>query len=303
MTPSYSSKIIKSEEATQKVTDYNAKKIIHDVPKQIHQSNNFTAEYTGASGSFRMDELLQERTGIGEKRQREVMEKVEESVIDKLKEVEQDAYRKAYELGMEEGRTEGLKNAESLVAAKLMSLDQVMTELADIRRTLVTENEAQIVRLSYVIASKIAIRDIEEDPSYIMDCVANLIDSMQAESKITLRVSHEDFDFIEEFKDRDLKTKDLFAKLKLYKEENLDHGECIFESNHGIINATMEGRLEKLWKTISENIPKTEAHPSMRAMEEEASEEENPIEDTEVESMNEELETSEDSSDDSSDVE
>lgn len=292
----YNTKIIKSEEATQKVSDYNAKKIQHDVPRQIHRTNDFSAEYTGNSGSFRMDELLQERTGIGEKRQREVMEKVEESVISKLKEVEEEAYQKAYNLGLEEGRTEGLKNAETMVAAKLMSLDLAMTELADLRKSLVVENEAMIVKLSYQLGSKIALRNIEEDPGYIMDCVRELIDSMQSDNQVTLKVSDEDFAFIEEFKDRDLKTKDLFSRVKLYKEEGLEHGECILESNHGVVNATLEERLKKVWNTISENIPKIEdaggSSSAIRATTEipsETPQEEIPVEEPQTEEENFEM--------------
>ena len=255
---SYNTKIIKSEEATKKVTDYNAKKITHETPKRVHPSNEFQAEYTGHAGSFRMDELLKERTGIGEKRQKEIMDEVEITVIDRLKKVEEDAYQKAYELGREEGTEEGLQKAEGLVAQKIESLDQIMSQLNDLRKQMIIENEAAIVSLCYQLASKIALRNISEDPGYIMDAIENLIDSMQSDTNINLKVSNEDFDFIEQFKDRDLKTKDMFAKLKVYRENDLQHGECILESNHGVVNASMEERISKLWQSLSENLPKSE---------------------------------------------
>lgn len=252
----FNKKIIKSEQAKNSVSDYSAKKIISEVPQRVHPNNSFRAEIHGESGSFRMDELLQERTGIGEKRRQEVMEKVEEGVIEKLQSVEQDAYQKAYDLGLEEGTQKGLQNAEEMVAGQLASLDNMMKELVELRQRLVVENEAQIVKLCYFLAEKIAIKNIEEDPEYIIRCVSNLIESMQSDSEVTLKLSTRDYEFVEDFRTKNIKAKEMFKNIKLYKEEILNIGECIFESNHGVVNATMEERLNKLWATLSENLPK-----------------------------------------------
>jgi flagellar assembly protein FliH len=252
----FNKKIIKSEQAKTSVSDYSAKKIISEVPQRVHPNNSFRAEIHGESGSFRMDELLQERTGIGEKRRQEVMEKVEEGVIEKLQSVEQDAYQKAYDLGLEEGTQKGLQNAEDLVAEQLASLNQMMTELSELRQRLIVENEAQIVKLCYFLAEKIAMKNIEEDPEYIVKCVSQLIESMQSDSEVTLKVSGRDYEFIEEFRTKNIKAKEMFKNIKLFREDILGLGECIFESNHGVVNATMEERLNKLWATLNENLPK-----------------------------------------------
>ena len=258
---SFNRKIIKSLDAENTVSEFKAKKITHEVPAEINKSNHFEAEFSGEAGSFRMDELLKQRTGLSERRQQEVMVEVESKVIEKLAEVEQDAYQKAYNLGMEEGKEEGLKLAEDRIHSKLAELDQVINSLQGLREEMYKLNEVGIVELAFKLGSRIAMREIKQDPAYIFDCVREVADGMQMDTEANLRVSLDDYDFIEEFKNRDLRNKELFSKIKLYKEENLQKGECIFDSNHGVVNATLENRIEKLWGRLVESFPKTELGP------------------------------------------
>lgn len=248
-------------DAENTVSEFKAKKITHELPTEINKSNHFQAEFSGEAGSFRMDELLKQRTGLSERRQQEVMVEVESKVIEKLAEVEQDAYQKAYNLGMEEGKEEGLKLAEDRIHSKLEELDTIINSLQGLREEMYKLNEVGIVELAFKLGSRIALRDIKQDPAYIFDCVREVADGMQMDTEVNLRVSLDDFDFIEEFKNRDLRNKELFSKIKLYKEENLQKGECIFDSNHGVVNATLENRVEKLWGRLVESFPKTELGP------------------------------------------
>lgn len=265
--PLYSSKIIKSELAERSVSEYKVKKIEHGIPQQIHPSNQFTAEFTGQAGSFRMDELLKERTGLSEKRQQEIMTEVESKVIEKLSEVQEEAYRKAYDLGLEEGKEEGLRQAEQRVFEQLSQLEQMLAELQQVRTELIRRNEAGLVDLAFQLGSRIAMRNIQEDRAYIFDLVREITDSMQVDTELNLRVGVVDFEFIEEFKDRDLRNKELFRKIKMFKEESLQQGECILESNYGMVNAGLQQRVEKLWERLSEAFPKQVAMESLRERE------------------------------------
>ncbi|MFK8138991.1 MAG: FliH/SctL family protein [Bdellovibrionales bacterium] len=262
MMPLSNSKIIKSEKSSESVVDYQARKIKGSMPKHVDKAHDFEKEFSGEAPSFKMDELLEDRMGIGEKRQAEIMSIVEEKTIEKFKEVEEDAYQKAYELGKKEGQEEGLQSKVDEVSQKLHELDILLDSMYELRRKLITQNEAAIVKLCFEMAKRIAMRDISGSQESILSVVQNLADSMQSEIEVTVRMAPEDVEFVEEFQSRDPKTKEMFKKLKILKDEYVKSGECIFESNAGVIDATMEERLNKLWTGLSENIPEDDTEAS-----------------------------------------
>ncbi len=67
---------------------------------------NYLAE-KGKGSDFRMNDAVRVQTGIDEVERINEEGKVEVAALEKLKEIQEDAYQEAYKLGLEEGHKKG----------------------------------------------------------------------------------------------------------------------------------------------------------------------------------------------------
>jgi flagellar assembly protein FliH len=90
----------------------------------------------------------------------------------------------------------------------------------------------------------------------VLEVVKQAIESAQSDEKVTVRVSPQDFAFIESIKEKLGKDFDALKRSKIEASDDVADGGCVIETNYGDVNATVEQKLEKLWETISEKLPR-----------------------------------------------
>lgn len=252
------SKIIKNNDKDTAIINFQAQKIKQGMFELAKKVDDFKREETGQASTFKMDELLKQRTGVAQQRQAELMTRVEEKTIEQLQTIEEEAYKKAYDLGLDEGRVQGLQDAADQVHSRLTALDQILDDLETLKSKLIVQNEGELVKLSFEIGSKIALRNITEDPSYIIDLLTQLASNIETDSEISLKLSKDDLAFVEKYKSEDPRNSQFLMRFKLEEDIGIQNGECRFESNAGKIEATIKDRIQNLWNSLAKNLPKNE---------------------------------------------
>ncbi len=219
-------------------------------------ASDFVAFNTGTESSFRIDRLVAEQTGIAEIERLSIEEKVEREALTRLKELQEDAYQQAYQLGLDEGREKAFQENQAELQEKIRHLEGLLQSVENLKVDLVASNETHIVKLIYYMAKRVVLAEVNERQELVLEVVRQAVQSAQSEENVRVRVSHSDFEFIETAKEKLGKDFDSIKRAQIEASDDITNGGCIVETNYGDVNATLEQRLEKLWNSVAEKLPK-----------------------------------------------
>jgi flagellar assembly protein FliH len=219
-------------------------------------AHDFVAFNSGNSSSFRIDRLVAEQTGVAELERLSIEEKVEREALLRLKDLQEQAYQQAYQLGLDQGREKAFLDQQTELNEKLLHLEELLNSIDRLKGDLIACNETQIVRLIFYMSKRLVLQEIEVKPELILEVVRQAVMGAQSDEKVTVRVSPSDFTFIESIKEKLGKDFDAVKRAKLDSSEDIMPGGCVVETNYGDVDATIDQRLDKLWSSISEKLPK-----------------------------------------------
>jgi flagellar assembly protein FliH len=213
----------------------------------------------GATSGFRIDKIVAQQTGIAELERISIEERVELEALSRLKELQEQTYKQAHELGLNEGREKAYQEARGELETKFAHLESVLHSMETLKTHLVTFNETHIMNLIFHMARKIAMSEIEQNRELILNVVQKAVESAQSDENVTVRVSPEDFAFIEQIKENLGKDFESVKRAKLETSDQVRDGGCIVETNYGDVDATVEQRVEKLWESLVGKLPKVKS--------------------------------------------
>ena len=249
----FSRQILPQEEAEKVVIDFTPQKFPMGIPEP---ADDFNKLQVASPSAFKMNEIIMERTGVAEKLRKEREEVVEQKALEKLKVLQEAAYKEAYDLGMDEGRKEAFAKNEQEIKDGIAKLTELIDTIEKLKKDLLIYNEAHIVKLLYYMASRIAMKEIAENTEAIVPVLQTVLESSQHEEEVTIKISTEDYEYLKDA-ERLLQLKiPGIDSARLEKVDGLKRGGCIIETNYGQVDATLEERLNRLWETVKQTAPK-----------------------------------------------
>ena len=131
------SKILKLDEASKIAFDFNPQKFPVSVPQEAQSftrkdgsdsSEEGQAEVPNRS-NFKLNELIAGQIGVSETEKKETEAKVDALAVEKVKAVQEEAYKEAYEIGLEEGRQKAFEETKASLEERIESLDQLIKKI------------------------------------------------------------------------------------------------------------------------------------------------------------------------------
>jgi flagellar assembly protein FliH len=205
---------------------------------------------------FRMSDALRTQTGIDEIEKVAEQNRIEEKALVKLKDIQESAYKEAYNLGLEEGKKESFQKYNEDIEIKLNQLEELLSKISVLKTELEGQNEAHFIKLIFEIASKIAYQKIENDSGVIVEILRLSTNLAQQEESIVVRVAQNQFQFLEDLKNETNREFEFIKKLKFEPDKDIVAGGCVILTNYGEIDARVQERVQKLWEQLSEAAPK-----------------------------------------------
>lgn len=248
------STILCKEEAEKLAIEYAPRKFPMSISPTAHAFHSLQSAQ--GEPSFKLDKIIAKKTGVEELERVSLEEKVEAEALAKLKEVQESAYQQAYELGLQEGRERAYQEHSDDIAQHLNSLETVLQKIENLKVELVSFNEVHIMKLIYHLASKLAMTEISAHQEMVLGVIKGAIGDVQSEERLTLKVAPADFAFVESVKSKATGELHSFRNLKIEESEAVNPGGCIVETNYGVVDATIEMRVQKLWDALSDKLPK-----------------------------------------------
>lgn len=247
--------IQKEDEKSNIVMDYMPKKI--SVPVTREAQSFIMAQPQQNASNFRLSDLIAQQTGIHELEKASVEKRIEQKALERLKEIQEKAYEEAYSLGLEEGTKKGHQEAQQEVSQRLQDLNVLLEKFAQIKVDILQRNEIQIVDFVYFLASKLAYREIQKDEQRIIPVLRHAMETLQKDENMVIKISTHDLSQIDELKKISSQEFEFLNRVKFEPLETIEPGGCIIETNYGLIDATIEERVNKLLTTLDENKPNT----------------------------------------------
>ncbi|MCB0377376.1 MAG: hypothetical protein KDD33_02700 [Bdellovibrionales bacterium] len=205
-------------------------------------------------GDFRVDKVVAEYTGIDELEKLSQQRELEEEAIKLSRSVQEDAYKEAYELGKVEGTKVAYEEEKARIDEEIKVLQDLVNEIKNFKVDLLKENEHHIVRLTFYLAKRLLMKEIVEDDNYVKELIRRSLEMAQSEEEVTIRLCPEDYKFISENKEEFLKELHLDATTKLEEDVDVKRGGVVVETNYGVIDATIDQRLEKMEELLNSQM-------------------------------------------------
>lgn len=252
-----SNNIVRREKAEKEVFSFQPKPF---KVSTAEVAKDFIKRQGDQSSGFQISEVLAEQAGVAELRRRELEQKVEELVLERTKEIQEKAYQEGYSLGLTEGSEKAFKEKHEELKSYLEKFDSLFTEIDNAKKNIFKENEAHLVRLTFQIGEKIAMRSIEEQKEPILEMLKTLVEDLQDEENVIINLSQGDFRFIEDLRKKNVKEAAFLKKARLNANENVADGSCFLETSFGAIDAAIEERVSRVWKALQSKMPSLKGH-------------------------------------------
>lgn len=248
------SSIIRSEEENVKgVLNYEAKKINTEMPQPARE---FVGEQPlDQKLAFKMDELISKQTGVFETERMKIEQEIDSRVIEKLKDIQEKAYQEAYELGLEEGKKLAFESNKEAIKNHLDEMTNLFESLKTMKKDILNQNESVFVDLIYYIAEKVVHEHVARSETTIKEVVKQVVDSLDVKEDISVRLNDQDFEVMKKLMGENSQEAEIFKKLKFYSAPEVEKGGAMFETNHGLVDATLQERIDKLWTILNQTKP------------------------------------------------
>lgn len=189
------------------------------------------------------------------------LEEVQPLTLEELEAIRQEAYNEGFATGEREGfhstQLKVRQEAETALAARLDSLDQIMSHLLEP----IAEQDGQIekgmINLVSHIARQVIGRDLRIDSSRITQVLREALKLLpMGADNIRIHLNPQDFELVKVLRERHEE------HWKLLEDETLLPGGCRIETAHSRIDATVETRIEQAISQIFDQLHDQAVHPS-----------------------------------------
>lgn len=151
---------------------------------------------------------------------------------------------------------EGLKEGKDLAERGLFNVFKALRASSEtihsMRDKLFRESEDELIKLIMLVARKVIIREVVQDRTILEGVVQNALAGLSAREEITVRINPDDYLLVTSGRDELLLKELLNERLMLKPDPTIAAGFCLVDTEMGTIDASLEGQLEQLYRSLLE---------------------------------------------------
>lgn len=216
-----------------------------------HLLNNAIAKKLKMQNIELMKEAIEKtkklQTVIKEKATKEaemILDEARKTAID----IKKESMNRGYEDGFLKGYDEGLKKGNDEAQKLINEAKSIKDEIVREKERLYKECESDMVNIVLEVVDKIIGINLENNRDIILNLIKKGMENYTAFGKVTVRVCEKDYEHCVKNKDKLLKSIEFIDDINILKDLSLEKGDCIIETNSGIINSGVYTQLNALKK-------------------------------------------------------
>jgi type III secretion protein L len=152
------------------------------------------------------------------------------------------------EIALKKSREEGFKEGLESLNAHIIHYEM---ELRKAKQLL----QEQVITLALQAAKKIVARQIELNPETIVDIVLQAMAPLKQHRRFIIKVSKGNQKILQEHKEQIKEVLEYLESLIFMEQEDILPGECLIETEKGIISTRLSTQFEALEKAFKKYIP------------------------------------------------
>jgi len=176
---------------------------------------------------------------------------IENDIKDKETRILNEARKKGYQDGWDEGYKKGSDEVDRLVERVQTILDKTI----DKRNQIFIDVEQQIIDLILLIAKKVVKVISENQEEIVLNNINLALQKLKSKGDISIRVNLSDLDMTTKHKDEFIKNFENIGNIKILEDTTVDKGGCVIETDFGSIDARISSQLMEIEEKILELMP------------------------------------------------
>ena len=147
----------------------------------------------------------------------------------------------------EEGYRKGLEKSEKDIEEFRSKIHEFMGATKEVFEYIAPD----MLEMSVDIAKRIVKREVEVDPQVLLDIIVDVLKTASKnEPKINIRVNPQAVTFIKDTLPNMSYAYGIDAKINIISDPSIDEGGCVFQTNNGIVDASVDTQIEIIKKAL-----------------------------------------------------
>ena len=147
----------------------------------------------------------------------------------------------------EEGYRKGLEQSEKDIEEFRAKIHEFMGATKEVFEYIAPD----ILEMSVDIAKRIVKREVDADPQVLLDIIVDVLKTASKnEPKINIRVNPRSVAFIKDTLPNMSYAYGIDAKINIISDPSIDDGGCVFQTNNGIVDASIDTQIEIIKKAL-----------------------------------------------------
>lgn len=178
-------------------------------------------------------------------------DQLREETEKKVDDFKNDAYKKGYEAGREEGFNSGNAEVERLVDR----IHTVLNKSIEKRIEIIDEAESQLIDLVLQISRKVIKVVSENQKNVVINNVVQALRKMKSRGDVAIKVNLADLEITTEHTKDFLRMVENVKSITILEDSSVDKGGCIIETDFGQIDARISSQLKEIEEKILDIVP------------------------------------------------
>jgi len=153
--------------------------------------------------------------------------------------------QRSFDNGFQQGLAEGTKKKEEELSSVFSSLQSAIVELEAAKKELVEKLEPQVVDLVLRASEVVIGREILASGANLEKIIKPVLTKVPDAARIIIRVNPQDLNQLREFSN-DIVEDGKIESLEVVSDANISQGGCVIDTDVGMIDATLETRIDQM---------------------------------------------------------
>jgi len=154
----------------------------------------------------------------------------------------------AYELGFRDGQKSVGEAGAQALEAKFEQFSKSIDELRNLRRSILSASEREVIHLALEIARKVVKREISIDEEIIVTLVRVALKRVSDQTLITVRLNPMDYSVVKRHQAMGNAADILNEGVRLAEDPLISRSGCVIETESGLVDARIEEQFREIEK-------------------------------------------------------
>lgn len=200
---------------------------------------------------FSFHPLLKKTLHIQDEEARLIEKEVNAKIESMSSKAQQDGFAKGVEEGKKQGHEEAVLQFKNDSKSLMDRFESLVGEFEGTKESIFKTNERFIQEMIFRIAKMIALKEIKQDPQYVLRLAAEIIEKVGVKENISIKMHPSDEEQVSKVREGLISKFGELRNLTIETSPQVRLGGCVIETSLNLIDASIETQLENIHRAVT----------------------------------------------------